>query len=163
MPPTSTVWLCTTELVVGSRVAPELGELEVGANGQATSRAAFPDWVISGPPRPQLIYCTSTSRFSTPPASPRADCLCRPPSEGWFQSVVHREPTTNLTTTTRVTKKCRCHPSLLPFPSFPSLSSAPVYMALCECALARMSLARPFFFTDTATRLRAAIETLLKF
>ncbi|KAI0272088.1 hypothetical protein BGY98DRAFT_168740 [Russula aff. rugulosa BPL654] len=33
----------------------------------------------------------------------------------------------NLTTTTRVTKKCRCHPSLPSFPFFPSLSSAPIY------------------------------------
>jgi hypothetical protein len=33
--------------------------------------------------------------------------------------VAHREPTTILTTTTRVTKKCRCHPSL---PSFSLLS-----------------------------------------
>jgi hypothetical protein len=58
MPPTSTVWLCTIELVVGSRATPELGELEVGANSQASVRAAFPgSFGTSGSSAPtNLLY-----------------------------------------------------------------------------------------------------------
>ena len=70
MPPTSTIWLCATELVVWSRAALELGELEVGAKvGVASARAAFPDWTW---PSAQLLYVDVEiqSIFTTLPASP---------------------------------------------------------------------------------------------